>query len=116
MLTDGQLEAARREAPQPPGVSPARPLPTQLLEKRDFLGATGVFLLCFLSTLPIALPFILFDDARTALRVSNGIAIAMLAFCGYVLGHRSGILPWATASVMVAFGVAMVALAIRLGG
>jgi hypothetical protein len=116
ILTDDQLETARQEVPQPPGASRVRLLPTELLAKRDFVGATGVFLLCFLSTLPIALPFVLFDEARTALRVSNAIAIAMLAFCGYVLGYRSGLQPWATASVMVAFGIAMVALAIKLGG
>jgi VIT1/CCC1 family predicted Fe2+/Mn2+ transporter len=110
MLTDDQL-AKVREARALPAPSAA-----QLLGKRDFTGALGVFLLCFLSTLPIALPFILFGQARTALRVSNGVAIAMLALCGYVLGQRSGIHPLATASAMVAFGVAMVALAIKLGG
>jgi VIT1/CCC1 family predicted Fe2+/Mn2+ transporter len=116
VLTNDQLEAVREEALQPPSSSHAELLSKPLLTMDDWLGATGVFLLCFLSTLPIALPFILFEEAKTALRVSNGIAIVMLAFCGYVLGYRSGIRPWATASAMVVFGVAMVALAIKLGG
>jgi hypothetical protein len=40
----------------------------------------------------------------------------MLALCGYALGYRSGLWPWATALVMVAFGGAMVAIAIAFGG
>jgi hypothetical protein len=56
------------------------------------------------------------DHARLALRVSNGIAVAMLALCGYAFGYRSGLSPWATSLVMVAFGAAMVGVAIALGG
>jgi len=111
ILTDDQIAEVMRNSQQLP--LPPRPV---LVTGRDWLGALGVFLLCFLSTLPIVFPFILVGDARTALRASNGVAIAMLALCGYVLGLRSGLHPWATALAMVAFGAAMVALAIKLGG
>lgn len=86
------------------------------LIKRDALGALGVCLLCFFSTFPIALPFLLLDDGRTALRASNAVAVAMLFLCGYAFGYRSGLRPWRTALLMVAFGAAMVGVAIALGG
>ena len=91
------------------------PEPPQLTW-RDAWGALGVCLLCFLSTFPIAVPFLLIDDGRTALRASNAVAVAMMALCGYAFGYRSGLRPWATALVMVVFGAAMVGVAILLGG
>jgi hypothetical protein len=110
-ISDDQLESMRlrlRHTPIPTGAP--------RLTGRDALGALRVGLLCFLATFPIALPFIFIDEARTALRVSNAVAAMMLALCGYALGYRSGLWPWATALAMVAFGGAMVAIAIALGG
>ena len=46
------------------------------LEKDNWQGALGVFLLVFFSTLPVAIPYPLVRDAHTALRISNGIAVA----------------------------------------
>ena len=45
------------------------------LNARDFWGALGVFLLVFLSTFPVALPFIVMHKTIPAMRVSNLIAI-----------------------------------------
>src|SRR5262249_40780645 len=59
-----------KEIPEPPS--------TPRLEKSDWLGALGVFLLVFLSTFPVAIPFILLHNARVAMRISNVIAIVML--------------------------------------
>src|SRR5262249_30756216 len=84
--------------------------------KSDWLGALGVCLLVFLSTFPVAIPFMVTADAKLALRVSNAVAIVMLFLCGYAFGHRSGIRPWATGVVMVAVGIALVAITISLGG
>jgi hypothetical protein len=84
--------------------------------KSDAVGALGVFLLVFLSTLPVAIPFVLLADVRTALRASNAVAIVMLFFCGYAFGYRAGIRPWTTGVVMVAVGIALVAITISLGG
>jgi VIT1/CCC1 family predicted Fe2+/Mn2+ transporter len=75
-----------------------------------------VCLLCFLSTFPMVLPFLFMSEPGPALRVSNAIAVAMLALLGYRFGCRSGISPWMTALIMVAFGAAMVGIAIGLGG
>ena len=110
-LSNEQLESMRQNLRQMP-----EPLQRPKLTKRDWLGAGGLCLLCFASTLPIALPFIFVSDARLALRISNAVAVALLALCGYAFGYRSGIPPWVTALVMVAFGAAMVGVAIALGG
>ena len=110
-LSNEQLESMRQNLRQMP-----EPLQRPKLTKRDWLGAGGLCLLCFLSTFPIALPFIFVSDARSALRISNAVAVALLALCGYAFGYRSAIPPWVTALVMVAFGAAMVGVAIALGG
>lgn len=110
-LSEEQLESMRQKLHQVQEL-PERPQ----LTKRDGLGALAVCLLCFLSTFPIALPFIVIADARLALRISNVIAVAMLILCGYAIGYRGGLRPWRTALVMVLFGGAMVGVAIALGG
>ena len=86
------------------------------LSARDWRGAAGVFLLVFLSTLPVALPFVILQDATRALRVSNAVAVAMLFVAGAAYGrsvHRS---PIAVGVSMVGLGIALVAVTIALGG
>ncbi len=111
VLTADQLESIRRSLQQIPEPS-ARPRPTG----QDGLGAIGVCLIVFLSTFPVVVPFIFFDDARLALRVSNAIAVAMLFLCGYAFGICAGFRPWAMGFAMVAVGGALVGIAIALGG
>ena len=47
-----------------------------LLTSRNLCGAIGVFLIVFLSTLPIVVPFALIHDVRLAQRISDAIAAA----------------------------------------
>jgi VIT1/CCC1 family predicted Fe2+/Mn2+ transporter len=75
-----------------------------------------VFLLVFLSTLPVVAPFVLFGDLRTALRISNGVAIAMLFGVGSAFGRYSGRRKWAMGLGMVAIGSVLVGITIALGG
>src|SRR5262245_2252071 len=91
---------------------PARPG----LEKKDWLGAAGVFLLVFLSTFPLVVPFFLMADVRVALRASNAVAIVMLFAAGYLLGRYGGYRPLLTAVTMVVVGCVLIALTIALGG
>ena len=86
------------------------------LGKHDWLAALGVFLVVFLSTFPVVTPFIFIHEARLALRVSNGIAIAMLFMSGYAFGRYSGFRPIRVGLVMVVVGIAMVAMTMALGG
>ena len=58
------------------------PSPTYLPNREDLLGAVAIFLLVFLSTVPIALPFLLIGNVAVALRTSNAIAVALLFLVG----------------------------------
>ena len=91
---------------------PQRPM----LAKRDWWGALGVFLLVFLSTLPVVLPFTFIQTTIRALRLSNAIAIVMLFVTGYAFGRCAGHRPWLMGIVMVGVGVVLVGITIALGG
>jgi VIT1/CCC1 family predicted Fe2+/Mn2+ transporter len=82
----------------------------------DFRMAVAVFLLVFLATLPVALPFAFIPEAHRALRISNGIALAMLFLGGYYLGGHAGRRPWLSGLLMLAIGVLLVWATIALGG
>ena len=86
------------------------------LNRGDLLAALAVFLLVFLSTFPVVLPFFLVSDAVRALRFSNAIAIFMLLVGGYEYGRYAGFRPWLAALVMVTIGIVLVAATIALGG
>ena len=73
VLQQNEIESLRQRLSQLPE-PPARPR----LGKQDFLGAMGVFLIVFLSTFPVVIPFIFMHNAQRALRTSNAIAIVML--------------------------------------
>jgi VIT1/CCC1 family predicted Fe2+/Mn2+ transporter len=93
------------------------PLPARAgLTAADFLGALGVFLLVFLATLPVALPFAFIDHTHLALRVSNGIALLMLFAGGFYLGRHGGRHPWWSGLVMLTLGAGLVLATIALGG
>ena len=110
-MNDSQVEQIRAELLRLS--APARAHLTQ----DDWRGAIGVFLLVFLSTFPVVLPFIFFpDNIRHALRYSNLVAIIMLAITGYSYGRYSGEQKWGWAVSMVLLGLAMVGLTVKLGG
>jgi VIT1/CCC1 family predicted Fe2+/Mn2+ transporter len=90
--------------------------PRNRLNKEDWLGAIGIFLLVFLSTFPVILPFFFVKDAWLALRISNGIAIVLLFLCGYSLGSYAGDKSWKPGLMMVIVGVLLVAITMALGG
>jgi hypothetical protein len=91
---------------------PARPR----LRSHDLRAAFAVFGIVVASTFPVLLPFLAIHDVMTAMRVSNAIAVTMLAVIGFAYGSVSGLSPWRTAFVMVVIGTALVALTIVLGG
>jgi VIT1/CCC1 family predicted Fe2+/Mn2+ transporter len=86
------------------------------LTGRDWQGAIGVFALVVAATFPVVVPFAVIDDVRVALRISNVLAVASLFLCGFLFGQHAGLPPWLTGLVMVVVGVALVAIAIALGG
>jgi VIT1/CCC1 family predicted Fe2+/Mn2+ transporter len=86
------------------------------LEAADLAGAAGVFLLVFLSTFPVVVPFLVLDEPRAALRTSNAVAVVMLFAAGWSLGRHAGRSAWATGLGTVAVGLALVAITMALGG
>jgi hypothetical protein len=95
-------------------IEPERKRPS--LTRDDWRGAVGVFLLVFLSTFPVVLPFVFFQQLHPAMRFSNGIAMAMLFGCGFMLARYAGMRPVRTGLAMVLVGSVLVALTIALGG
>jgi VIT1/CCC1 family predicted Fe2+/Mn2+ transporter len=84
--------------------------------KDDLYGAVACFLEVFLSCLPVAVPFLIFSEPTLALRISNFLLIAMLFLVGHKwarYAHTNGLV---TGLVMVAIGLALVGVAILLGG
>lgn len=111
ILQPAELESMRQRLQQlPPPPSRAR------LILSDWRGALGVFLLVFLSTFPVAVPFIFMQHASSAMRVSNAIAVTMLFITGAAYGRCVGRSPWGFGIGMVVLGGALVALTIALGG
>jgi hypothetical protein len=111
LLKPEELDALRERAlelPNPP--HHAR------LDFRDWWGAFGVFLLVFVSTFPVTIPFMVLSRLGWAMRLSNLIAVAMLFLAGYAYGrviHRS---PLAIGAVAVFVGLIIVTFTIALGG
>ena len=75
-----------------------------------------MFLWVFLTTFPVAIPFIFMDDIGRAMRVSNAIAIVLLFVTGYAFGRVAEYRPWLTGVAMVVLGAVLVSLTIALGG
>ncbi|HSV62934.1 MAG TPA: VIT1/CCC1 transporter family protein [Chthoniobacterales bacterium] len=86
------------------------------LESDDWRGGLGVFLLVFLCTFPVVIPFIFMRNAVPALRVSNAIAIVMLFLTGYAFARLTGHRPWLLGISMVILGMVLVAMTMALGG
>ncbi len=86
------------------------------LNRTDFLGALGVFLLVFLSSFPIVIPFIVLSNVSVALRTSSAVAVVMLFATGWSLGRYAGRPGWRIGLCMVGIGVGLVALTMALGG
>jgi VIT1/CCC1 family predicted Fe2+/Mn2+ transporter len=91
---------------------PSRPR----LGKAEWLGALAVFFWVFVTTFPVAIPFIFMDSLGRAMRISNAIAIALLFVTGYAFGRIAEFRPWLTGIAMVICGSVVVAATIALGG
>lgn len=105
------LEAIRQKL----GVLPEPPARLSL-RRQDWIGAMAVFAWVFITTFPVAIPFIFMHDVAEAMRLSNLIAVAMLFVTGYVFGRCAEYHPLLTGAVMVVLGSALVAFTMALGG
>lgn len=82
----------------------------------DYKGAVEIFLLVFVSTFLMAIPFLCIDDLNMALRVSNMIAILMMFICGWVLGKYAGRNSLFSGVIISVVGILLVIITIALGG
>ena len=110
VVQPGELASIEERLRQMP--APAIPW----LDRDDWRGSLAVFLLVFLSTLPVAIPFLVFGNAWTAMRVSNLVAIVMLFATGFTFGQLTGRGRWQWGISMVVIGAVLAGLTIRLGG
>ena len=111
-LATAQIEGVRQWIV----AQPVQEAPAVRVTGLDLRGAVAVFLLVFLSTFPVVLPFVFIADPGTAKRVSAAVAIAMLFLCGHAWGRYAGVNAWRTGLVMVVLGLAIEAIVIALGG
>jgi len=93
------------------------PLPSRARVGRDdLLGGLAVFCLANAPFLPLAAPFLIFEDLDLAQRFSNAIALILLFGAGHQLARYTGEKPVHVALRFVAFGLFLVAATIALGG
>jgi VIT1/CCC1 family predicted Fe2+/Mn2+ transporter len=110
ILTDAELERIRAHL-----VGLSAENRQVRLAREDWLGGLVVFLLVFLGTFPVVLPFLLFSDMAEAQRWSHAVAVVLLFLTGYAFGRQTG-RPWLLGAAMVAIGLILVAIAVALGG
>jgi len=94
----------------------SRPAKAAVIGKADFMGAFTSFWLVVITSAPAAIPFLLFDDARFALRVSNAILLASLFIVGYGWARFTMGRPWIVGLMLLLGGTILVGLSILLGG
>lgn len=93
-----------------------KPIASTSIRKDDLLGAFTSFWLVVLTSVPAAIPFLLMDNARLALRVSNAVLLVFLFVTGYWWARYTLGNPWVVGLSFLLGGVALVAIAIPLGG
>ena len=86
------------------------------LTRGDLAGALGVFCLVVVSTLPVAVPFLIVHRTTLAMRISQAIGGVLLFVAGYAWGRAASYRPWGTGIAMAALGFAMVGVTVALGG
>jgi len=111
ILTSADYERLRRELAALP-----EEVARQTVAKEALLGGGGVFLLVFLSTLPVVMPFLLTKDLRLALSISNGVALVLLFLTGFCYGRAIGSHAWRTGFITLAIGGILTVIALVLGG
>jgi VIT1/CCC1 family predicted Fe2+/Mn2+ transporter len=90
--------------------------PSTRLTREDVYGAVASFFLVFSSSIPAALPFLLYDEAWVALRFSNAILIGLLFVVGYRWARHTNLPPIRVGIGLMVGGLALVLVAIALGG
>jgi hypothetical protein len=92
------------------------PLPPATITRDDIKGAAACAWLVIAATFPVTVPFMVIDDATTALRTSNALLVGMLFLVGYQWGGYANVHKWAAGVIFTIVGLILVGVAIALGG
>lgn len=82
----------------------------------DLRQALAIFLLVFLSTFPVTLPFMLIHHVPVAIRVSNIVALVLLFLTGVYLAGKTGRSSLVTGLAFAVIGTVLVTVTMALGG
>jgi hypothetical protein len=92
-------------------------LPETRITKEDIYGSGAIFWIDFTAVFPAAIPFLIFrHDPRFALRVSNAFLLVLLFVTGTMWGKFNRVSPYLTGFCTMLIGLALVGVAIALGG
>jgi hypothetical protein len=97
------------------GASQAEAQPTHL-RKEDLYTALACFAIVFGAAIPVLVPFLLIKDEVVALRVSNGLILAMLFAIGWRWAPFANMNRLATGLGLLSLGVVLVLITVALGG
>jgi VIT1/CCC1 family predicted Fe2+/Mn2+ transporter len=92
------------------GAEPAR------VRGEDLLGGVAVALVIVLATLPIVLPFLLFEEPILAARLSHTVALVLLFWLGTWWARVVGASPWRIGTGLTLVGAVLVGICVLLGG
>jgi hypothetical protein len=97
------------------GVTCIKPEPTRI-KKQDLYTGLVCFLIVFGTAIPILLPFLLFKNEVHALRVSNGLILAMLFAMGWRWAPFANMSRLKTGLALLTMGFVLVVITLALGG
>ena len=113
LLTQQQSEQVQQWILQ--GAARAEPHPTRL-KKEDLYTAIACFSIVFGAAIPVLVPFLLIKSEAIALRVSNGLILAMLFAIGWRWAPFANMNRLATGLGLLSLGVVLVLITVALGG
>lgn len=94
----------------------SQPQPVRLT-RVDLLAAALAVLVAVVAVLPSLAPLLLLRyDPPLAIRVSNAVSFVVLFLAGYQWGRYAGPNPWKTGALLAGLSIALVFIAIPLGG
>lgn len=86
------------------------------ITRNDVFTAIACFIIVFMSTLPLAIPFMFIPDKTLALQTSNLLALGLLFLMGYRWAIGASVNRWLVGLVMLCIGSILVAITVVLGG
>ncbi len=82
----------------------------------ELMAAIIIFVLVTCTALPGLLPLMAVPSTNLALRIANALQVILLLGIGYRWAHFTGISGWRGAMIVGTLGVALVLVAVALGG